>query len=74
MPYKFLLFELDYTLLDFAADEEVALTRLLEEAGVEDIDTYKSYYVPMNKALWDDLTAGKITKSELIRTRFTILV
>lgn len=73
MSYKFLLFDLDHTLLDFAADEAAALTQLLEEAGVEDIDSYKSYYVPMNKALWDDLTAGRITKPELIRTRFAKL-
>ena len=70
MSYKFLLFDLDHTLLDFDAAEDIALTQLLEEEGIEDIQTYKDYYVPMNKALWKDLEQKKITKAELINTRF----
>ncbi|MFS9108725.1 YjjG family noncanonical pyrimidine nucleotidase [Streptococcus infantis] len=70
MTYKFLLFDLDHTLLDFDAAEDVALSQLLNEEGVEDIQTYKNYYVPMNKALWKDLEQKKITKVELVNTRF----
>ena len=70
MKYKYLLFDLDHTLLDFDAAEDIALTQLLEEEGIEDIQTYKDYYVPMNKALWKDLEQKKITKAELINTRF----
>lgn len=70
MKYKFLLFDLDHTLLDFDAAEDVALSHLLKEEGVEDIQAYKDYYVPMNKALWKDLEQKKITKAELINTRF----
>ncbi|MGT2753946.1 YjjG family noncanonical pyrimidine nucleotidase [Streptococcus ovis] len=73
MSYKFLLFDLDHTLLDFALAEDVALELLLKEAGVTAIQAYKDYYVPMNKAMWEDLTAGKISKPELIRTRFSRL-
>lgn len=73
MKYKFLLFDLDHTLLDFDAAEDIALTQLLEEEGVVDIQAYKDYYVPMNKALWKDLEQKKITKSELINTRFAKL-
>lgn len=73
LKYKFLLFDLDHTLLDFDAAEDIALTQLLEEEGVEDIQTYKDYYVPMNKALWKDLEQKKITKAELIKTRFAKL-
>ena len=73
MIYKFLLFDLDHTLLDFDTAEDVALTQLLKEEGVEDIQAYKDYYVPMNKALWKDLELKKITKAELINTRFTKL-
>lgn len=46
MTYKFLLFDLDHTLLDFDAAEDVALTQLLKEEGVADIQAYKDYYVP----------------------------
>ena len=73
MIYKFLLFDLDHTLLDFDTAEDVALTQLLKEEGVEDIQAYKDYYVPMNKALWKDLELKKITKAELINTRFAKL-
>ena len=73
MPYKFLLFDLDHTLLDFDAAEDVALTQLLKEEGVADIQAYKDYYVPMNKSLWKDLELKKITKKELVNTRFSKL-
>lgn len=73
MTYKFLLFDLDHTLLDFDAAEDVALTQLLKEEGVEDIQAYKDYYVPMNKLLWKNLELKKITKKELVNTRFAKL-
>ena len=73
MSYIFLLFDLDHTLLDFDAAEDVALSHLLKEEGVEDIQSYKGYYVPMNKALWKDLEEKKITKQELVNTRFAKL-
>ena len=73
MTYKFLLFDLDHTLLDFDAAEDVALTQLLKEEGVADIQAYKDYYVPMNKSLWKDLELKKITKKELVNTRFSKL-
>ena len=73
MSYKFLLFDLDHTLLDFDTAEYIALTHFLEEQGVTEIQTYKDYYIPMNKGLWRDLEQGKITKSELVNTRFSRL-
>ena len=73
MTYKFLLFDLDHTLLDFDTAEDVALTQLLKEEGVTDIQAYKDYYVPMNKSLWKDLELKKITKQELVNTRFSKL-
>ena len=73
MTYKFLLFDLDHTLLDFDTAEDVALTQLFKEEGIEDIQAYKDYYVPMNKSLWKDLELKKITKKELVNTRFSKL-
>ena len=73
MYYKFLLFDLDHTLLDFDTAEDVALTQLLKEEGVTDIQAYKDYYVPMNKSLWKDLELKKITKQELVNIRFSKL-
>ena len=73
LKYKYLLFDLDHTLLDFDTAEDVALTQLLKEEGVEDIQAYKDYYVPMNKLLWKNLELKKITKKELVNTRFAKL-
>lgn len=73
MPYKYLLFDLDHTLLDFDAAESLALHQLLLEAQVSDIAAYMDYYVPMNRGLWDDLSLGQISKQELIDTRFARL-
>ena len=73
LKYKYLLFDLDHTLLDFDAAEDIALSQLLYEEGVEDIQTYKDYYVPMNKSLWKDLEQKKITKKELVNSRFAKL-
>ena len=73
LKYKYLLFDLDHTLLDFDAAEDIALSQLLKEEGVVEIQAYKDYYVPMNKALWKDLEQKKITKAELINTRFAKL-
>lgn len=73
MSYKFLIFDLDHTLLDFDAAEDVALTLLLKEEGVVEIQGFKDYYVPMNKSLWKDLEQKKITKQELVNTRFSRL-
>lgn len=73
LKYKYLLFDLDHTLLDFDAAEDIALSQLLKEEGVEDIQAYKDYYVPMNKSLWKDLEQKKITKKELVNSRFSKL-
>ena len=75
MTYTHLLFDLDHTLLDFDRAEDLALTYLLEEAGVtsRDLKVYKDHYIPMNRSLWEDLNHGLITKPELLRTRFSRL-
>lgn len=73
MYYKYLLFDLDNTLLDFDLAEDVALTALLLEYEVSDIDAYKAYYKPMNKQMWRDLEAGLLTKKDLVKSRFAKL-
>ncbi|MBP2622453.1 YjjG family noncanonical pyrimidine nucleotidase [Streptococcus oricebi] len=73
MTYQYLLFDLDHTLLDFGAAEDVALTQLLEEERVSDIQAYKAYYIPMNQGLWRQLEQGKISKAELVESRFARL-
>lgn len=71
MSYTFLLFDLDHTLLDFEAGEEVALGLLLDEVGFADHAAFKAVYKPMNQAMWKALERKEITKTELINTRFS---
>lgn len=71
MSYTFLLFDLDHTLFDFDMGEDLALTQFLKEMRVDDVDAFKAYYKPMNQDMWKELEAGKISKSELIDTRFS---
>ena len=44
MEYKFLLFDLDHTLLDFESAEETALTQMLEDMNFPDVEAFKDYY------------------------------
>lgn len=38
--------------------------------GVEDRTAFKTYYKPMNQAMWKELEQGNISKTHLINTRF----
>jgi 2-haloacid dehalogenase len=71
MNYKILLFDLDDTLLDFAANEQSALKHLFEDNGIdftkEVFDTYSS----VNKRLWAAYEKGEILLDEVLNTRFS---
>lgn len=70
MVYVNLLFDLDHTLLDFDQAEEAALNQLLREFGVSDLPSYQSIYQAINRQLWRDLEAGKVSKQKLVDSRF----
>lgn len=72
MAYTFLLFDLDRTLLDFESAEDIALTQMLEDMNLPNIQAFKDYYKPMNQSLWKDLEQKKLTKQELVNSRFAI--
>ena len=72
MAYRFLLFDLDHTLLDFESAEDTALTQMLEDMNFPDVQAFKDYYKPMNQGLWKDLEQKKISKKDLINSRFAI--
>ena len=70
MRYKFLLFDADDTLLDFAAAERDGLTKTFAELGIPLDDGRRERYVILNKSLWKLHDEGKLTRDELLRTRF----
>jgi len=71
MRYDILLFDLDDTLLDFAATEAVALAAVLEEHGIPLTDQLRETYKTVNDALWAEHDRGEITLDTLFATRFT---
>lgn len=71
--YKILLFDLDNTLLDFDLAENIALTKLLEEQKVENLEEYKKAYTTINKSLWEKLEKNEITRTYLVNNRFKML-
>ncbi|AQQ52453.1 YjjG family noncanonical pyrimidine nucleotidase [Planococcus lenghuensis] len=71
--YKTLLFDLDDTLLDFKAAEQEALKSLFSAQGMSLTDKVAARYRLLNKDLWQSFEEGKITKEEVIHTRFARL-
>lgn len=70
--YKTLLFDLDDTLLDFAAAEDAALTNLFKELQIPLTEDMKETYKMFNQGLWRAHEKGEIGRDELVNTRFSI--
>ena len=71
MSYKILLFDLDDTLLDFAANEADSLNKLFREHGLELSYELLQVYRSVNNQLWSDYERGLIPLNEVLNTRFT---
>lgn len=72
--YQFLLFDLDYTLLDFDADMTMAFEGLYHAWGWNKQVPYSpamlDLYERCNNAWWRKFEKGECTKPELFRERF----
>ncbi|MEK4427364.1 YjjG family noncanonical pyrimidine nucleotidase [Solibacillus sp. FSL K6-1523] len=68
--YQFLLFDLDDTLLDFKAAEQLALPKLFKAQQFPLTEEVYQVYKEINKGLWHALEQGEITQQELMATRF----
>ena len=68
--YKILLFDLDDTLLDFAANEADSLNQLFRRHGYAFMDDLFHLYNTVNKQLWTDYENGRITLETVLHTRF----
>ncbi len=68
--YSTLLFDADETLLDFDRDETDALSRILDECGIEKSKEIIGTYKEINQGLWKALERGEIDKPKLKRVRF----
>lgn len=72
--YKYLIFDLDDTLLDFKKGEHEGLVRVLTNYGVIDVENALSVYKGINRGLWQRYEQGEITKVDIQQTRFPELL
>ncbi|NTU27393.1 noncanonical pyrimidine nucleotidase, YjjG family [Bacillus tequilensis] len=71
--YRTLLFDVDDTILDFKAAEALALRLLFEDQNIPLTDEMKTQYKTINQSLWRAFEEGKITRDEVVNTRFSTL-
>lgn len=70
---KYVLFDLDDTILDFHKAEAIALTRALSEMGVAPTPQTIARYSAINKSQWELLEEKKLTRPQVLIRRFDIL-
>ena len=71
--YRFLFLDLDDTLLDFHKAEAIAIGKAFRKAGIPDTPEMIEHYSRVNRRQWELLNAGKITREEVLTSRFEIL-
>ena len=71
--FRFVLFDLDDTILDFLKSEEEALAKTLLQLGIEPTEAVVSAYSRINLAQWKMLERGEITRDALKIRRFRLL-
>lgn len=74
MKYDVILFDADDTLFDYGMAEGQAFTNVFTHFGLPTgAEEYASSYQTINRALWADLEAGRITSAALRVERFNRL-
>ncbi|WP_323704133.1 YjjG family noncanonical pyrimidine nucleotidase [Mammaliicoccus sp. Dog046] len=68
--YKYILLDLDNTLLDFNDGEKEAIKAVFQSEGVEFNDANFKKYKTINKQLWSELEQGLISKEAVLVGRF----
>lgn len=68
--YKFLIFDLDDTILDFKKAESLAIKEFFNFLNVLDVEKYYKKYVEINENLWRMLEREEITREYLTNKRF----
>jgi len=71
--YTWLLFDADGTLFDYDRAENVAFQRAFQDVGIPFESVYLTTYRRINRRIWDDFEAGKITAERLKTKRFELL-
>lgn len=68
--YQTIFLDLDDTILDFTTSQYSAFRRVAEEVGVTYDETMMTHYKSYNQSLWHLVEQNRLTKDELMNTRF----
>lgn len=71
---KYVLLDVDDTLLDFGWAERNALTKAFAEFGIELDDREISEYSEINSRQWEKLERGELTREQILVSRFEIFL
>ncbi|WP_125566365.1 YjjG family noncanonical pyrimidine nucleotidase [Companilactobacillus insicii] len=69
--FKYIIFDLDDTLLDFHRGEIEGIHKILEQQGIQDIDQGLQTYLSINKHVWEQIEKG-VPSQKLLDTRFSL--
>lgn len=70
---EFLFLDLDDTILDFHKAERIALSKTIANFGVEPTEHVLQRYHVINKAHWEMLERGELTREQVLVGRFRTL-
>ncbi len=70
---EFLFLDLDDTILDFHKAERIAIGRTLESFGLNPTGEVLHRYHLINKAHWEMLERGELTRPQVLQGRFEVL-
>lgn len=73
MKYQTVLLDADNTLMDFADAEHQALVRTFLEHNIHFDESIKQHYQSINQNLWKQFEQNKISKENLLASRFALL-
>ena len=68
--YRYVLLDMDETILDFKLAEHVTLQKTMEQFGLKYSPKIEVRYSETNLSLWKRLERGEISRAELQRMRF----
>lgn len=71
--FQYIFFDLDDTILDFHKAEAIAIGKTFRASGLPDTPEMISHYSEVNKRQWELLNQGKLTRDQVLTTRFEIL-
>lgn len=70
MRKKFLLFDVDHTLLDFSTSEKIALEKCFNAFDLPFTEEILAWYLAHNHKLWTNYENGVIPRDAIFQTRF----